>query len=93
MAIAPDIISISTDFTTASPKLNVCVLKTFPNNASILRPVGPLPGVTAKGFAEDDELCKAIAFRIVQALRLQWKRGQIDSSGKRTDVRVLHLAA
>lgn len=44
--------------------------------------------MNAKGFAEDDELRKAIAFRIVQALRLQWKRGQIESSGKRKGVRI-----
>ena len=42
----------------------------------------------AKGFKDDNELRKAIAFRIVQALRLQRKRGRIDSSGKRNGVRL-----
>lgn len=37
----------------------------------------------AKGFAENNELRKAIAFRIVQALRLQRKRGKVKSVGKR----------
>lgn len=42
----------------------------------------------AKGFGDDNELRKAIAFRIVQALRLQMKRGRIGDGGMRSNVRV-----
>ena len=45
----------------------------------------------AKGFAEDNELRKAIAYRIVQALRMQRKRGKLDSPDKRKGVRVWGL--
>lgn len=35
----------------------------------------------------DSVLRKTVAYRVVQALRLQWKRGKIDSPGKRNNVR------
>jgi len=48
--------------------------------------------VRAKGLDESDAvLRKAICFRIVQAMRLQWKRGAIRSSDKRAGVRVWSL--
>lgn len=49
----------------------------------------------AKGFVEDNELRKTIAYRIVQALRLQAKRRAIEMLPKRKGVRVwaLHSAA
>jgi hypothetical protein len=46
----------------------------------------------AKGFnADDNELRKAIAFRIVQALRLQHRRGTMGDAGKRDGARVWNL--
>lgn len=42
----------------------------------------------AKGFADDTELRKAIAFKIVQALTMQAKRGTIGDGGKRKNVRL-----
>ncbi len=43
----------------------------------------------AKGMdAADPVLRKALAYRIVQALTLQWKRGGLGSEGIRRDVRV-----
>ncbi|MEN0654170.1 MULTISPECIES: hypothetical protein [Hyphobacterium] len=36
-------------------------------------------------------LRKTVAYRVVQALRLQWKRGTIDSPGKRENVRVWRI--
>ncbi|GFO83483.1 MAG: hypothetical protein A49_31100 [Methyloceanibacter sp.] len=43
----------------------------------------------AKGLDEDDKVLRqSIAYRIVQALRLQWKRGKIESPEKRGGVRV-----
>lgn len=48
--------------------------------------------MTAKGFdATDAVLAKAIAFRIVQALRAQYLRGMIGDAGKRKGVRVWQL--
>ena len=44
-----------------------------------------------KGFAEDNELRKAIAYRIVQALRQQAKRRAIEMLPKRKGVRVWSL--
>lgn len=45
--------------------------------------------VAAKGFNEaDNELRKAIAFRIVQALSIAAKRGKVADVGKRKGVRV-----
>lgn len=46
----------------------------------------------AKGFNKDDnELRKAIAFRIVQALTMQHKRGMIGDAGRRRNVRVWRI--
>lgn len=45
----------------------------------------------AKGFAEDNELRKAIAYRIVQALRMQAKRNAIKMLPKRRNVRIWQL--
>lgn len=45
----------------------------------------------AKGFAEDNVLRKAIAYRIVQALRMQFKRGAIGDAGRRSGMRVWKL--
>jgi hypothetical protein len=42
----------------------------------------------AKGFAPDNELRKTIAFKIVQALTMQAKRGTIRASGRRNGVRL-----
>ena len=39
----------------------------------------------------DPVLCKALAYRIVQALTLQWKRGKLESEGIRKGVRVWAL--
>lgn len=45
--------------------------------------------IRAKGMSEDDKpLRKALAFKIVQALRLQAKRGTLESAGRRAGVRV-----
>ena len=41
--------------------------------------------------ASDPVLCKALAYRIVQALTLQWKRGKLGSEGIRRGVRVWTL--
>ena len=41
--------------------------------------------------ASDPVLCKALAYRIVQALTLQWKRGKLGSEGIRKGVRVWAL--
>lgn len=50
--------------------------------------------VRAKGFDEaDKELRKAIAYKIVQALRMQLKRGAIGEEGKRNNVWVWRLQA
>lgn len=50
--------------------------------------------VRAKGFDEaDKELRKAIAYKIVQALRMQLKRGTIGAEGKRNNVWVWRLQA
>ena len=47
----------------------------------------------AKGMdAADPVLCKAFAYRIVQALTLQWKRGKLGSEGLRKGVRVWRAA-
>ena len=45
----------------------------------------------AKGFEDDNELRKAIAYRIVNALRQQWKRGRIQRLAKRKGVIVWWL--
>lgn len=42
----------------------------------------------AKGFAPDKELRKAITYKIVQALRMQHKRGGIADAGRRRGLRV-----
>ncbi|MFC3694855.1 hypothetical protein [Chenggangzhangella methanolivorans] len=42
----------------------------------------------AKGFAADEELRKAITYRIVQALRMQEKRGSVSGRGRRKGLRV-----
>jgi len=45
--------------------------------------------IRAKGMDEADKnLRKALAYRIVQCLTLQWKRGVLDSPEKRANVRV-----
>jgi hypothetical protein len=45
--------------------------------------------MATKGFnGEDNELRKAVAYKIVQALSLQRKRGLVASEGKRNGVRV-----
>lgn len=45
--------------------------------------------IADKGMdAADAVLRKTVAYRVVQALLLQWKRGKIDSPGKRGNVRV-----
>ena len=46
----------------------------------------------AKGFGDDNELRKAVAYRIVQALRMQAKRGKIGDAGKRGNARIWRLA-
>lgn len=49
--------------------------------------------VREKGMDETDTVLRqSIAFRIVQALRLQWKRGKIDSPEKIKGVRVWALS-
>jgi hypothetical protein len=40
--------------------------------------------MVAKGFADDAELWEALAYSIVQALRLQAKRGTTGGAGMRT---------
>jgi hypothetical protein len=48
--------------------------------------------VRAKGLDEGDTVLRqSIAYRIVQALRLQWKRGKIESPEKRAGARVWTL--
>lgn len=42
----------------------------------------------ANGFRDDDKLRKAITYRIVRALALQWKRARSDSPGFQMCVRV-----
>ena len=45
--------------------------------------------VRAKGLDEGDKVLRvSLTYRIVQALRLQWKRGKIESPEKRGGVRV-----
>ena len=47
---------------------------------------------TTKGMdAADPVLCKALAYRIVQSMSLQWKRKRIGSEGIRRGVRVWAL--
>ncbi len=47
---------------------------------------------TSKGMdAADPVLCKALAYRIVQSMTLQWKRKKIGSEGIRKGVRVWAL--
>ena len=47
---------------------------------------------TSKGMdAADPVLCKALAYRIVQSMSLQWKRKRIGSEGIRRGVRVWAL--
>lgn len=49
--------------------------------------------MAVKGFdTSDNVLAKAIAFRLVQALRMQEKRGLVRGAGKRKGVRVWTLA-
>ena len=51
-------------------------------------------GAVATGLdAADPVLCKALAYRIVQALTLQWKRKRLGSEGIRKGVRVWTLNA
>ena len=47
--------------------------------------------MAVKGFGDDNELRKAIAYRIVQALRMQAKRGKIGDAGKRGNARLWAL--
>jgi hypothetical protein len=48
--------------------------------------------VRAKGLDEGDSVLRtSIAYRIVQAMRLQWKRGKVTSSHKRQGLRVWQL--
>lgn len=48
--------------------------------------------VRAKGLDEGDKVLRqSITYRIVQALRLQWKRGKLNSPTKRGGVRVWQL--
>lgn len=48
--------------------------------------------MAAKGFdTSDNVLAKAVAFRLVQALRMQHKRGTMGDAGKRKGVRVWKL--
>lgn len=48
----------------------------------------------AKGLDEGDTVLRtSITYRIVQAMRLQWKRGKIESPEKRDGVRVWHIIA
>lgn len=50
--------------------------------------------IKEKGFDEEDAVLRqSITYRIVQAMRLQWKRGRIDSPGKEHGVRIWRLAA
>lgn len=50
--------------------------------------------LSAKGFdATDEVLRKAVAFKIVQALRQQYLRGGIGDAGRRKGVRVWTLAS
>ena len=45
--------------------------------------------VVTKGLDEADTVLRtSITYRIVQAMRLQWKRGQVESPEKRGGVRV-----
>ncbi|WP_375457616.1 hypothetical protein [uncultured Enterovirga sp.] len=45
--------------------------------------------VAAKGWNADDvPLRKALAYRLVQALTMQWQRGKVTSPGKRGGVRI-----
>ena len=45
--------------------------------------------IRAKGMDEGDKVLRqTISYRIVQSMRLLWKRGGIDSEGKRDGVRV-----
>lgn len=45
--------------------------------------------IRAKGLDEGDEvLRRSVVYRITQALTLQWKRGRIESEGKRKGVRI-----
>ncbi|MBE7159284.1 MAG: hypothetical protein INR62_12790 [Rhodospirillales bacterium] len=43
--------------------------------------------------ADDPVLCKALAYRIVQALRLQWKMGKVKGDGMRKNVRLWSIPA
>jgi hypothetical protein len=49
--------------------------------------------IRAKRLDEGDKVLRqSVAYRIVQALRLQWKRGKIESPEKRAGIRVWALA-
>jgi hypothetical protein len=49
--------------------------------------------IREKGLDENDAVLRtSIAYRIVQALRLQWKRGKVDSPEKRGGVRLWRIA-
>lgn len=49
--------------------------------------------VRAKALDESDKVLRvSLTYRIVQALRLQWKRGKIESPEKRGGIRVWSLA-
>ena len=39
----------------------------------------------------DKVLAKAIALRLVNALRMQWKRGKVETAGKENGVRIWRL--
>src|SRR3990172_2555275 len=49
--------------------------------------------IRTKGLDEDDSVLRtSITYRIVQAMRLQWKRGGVESPAKRNGVRIWRLA-
>ena len=49
--------------------------------------------IRAKGLDEGDKVLRvSLTYRIVQALRLQWKRGKVESPEKRGGIRVWALA-
>ncbi len=53
---------------------------------------GELAAICKKGLDEGDSVLRqSIAYRIVQALRLQWKRGKVMSPEKRDGVRLWAL--
>lgn len=50
--------------------------------------------IRAKGLDEGDSVLRtSVAYRIVQAMRLQWKRGKVESPEKQGGVRVWRVPA